>query len=330
MPGFESSNETGTVIAPQLWICAPSRALTLKAGCDQIDHSRIDAAQAALRDLGWIVREADNVRCIDKSFAGSDLQRAKGFEQAMCTEGADLVMAIRGGSGAVRTLDLIDWRRIADAHAVFMGLSDLTAINLALYAKCKKASWQGPVAASFAKPNETKLRYFTRAMSSSFFEETFEVSGGDVHAEGILWGGNLSVLTSLIGTPYFPRIEGGILYLEDINEPAWRISRMLWQLKLAGVLQRQKLVIAADFTGADRCSGQGAAQYSLADALSECAVPVVSGLPFGHIEETICLPFGVHAEVSVQDHKMTIRADGCPAPTEHPGAEQANAPLWWV
>lgn len=323
-------NETKAVIEPELWICAPSRALMLRPGCGQIDHERIDAAEAALRSLGWNVREAANVRSIEKSFAGTDRQRALGFEEAMNAPGADLVMALRGGSGAARTLDLIDWERVAESHAVFMGLSDLTAINLALYAKCGKASWQGPVAASFSTPNETKMRYFKRATSDSFFEETFDSCSADLRAEGVLWGGNLSVLTSLIGTPYFPQIEGGILYLEDINEPAWRISRMLSQLKLSGVLARQRLVIAADFTGADKNAGEGAGAYRLADAMAECGVPVVHGLPFGHIASTMCMPFGVYGEVTVCDRMMTIRADGCPAPTEYPGAQQANAPLWWV
>lgn len=319
-----------SVISPELWICAPSRALTVKPGVDEIDHARIDAAERSLEALGWCVREASNIRTIDKSFAGSDRERALGFEEAMCAPQADLVMALRGGSGAARMLDLVDWERVGRSHAVFMGLSDLTAVNLALYAKCGKASWQGPMAASFAVPNETKLAFFRRAMSSPVFDETLEVESVDLKAEGILWGGNLSVLTSLVGTPYFPVIDGGILYLEDIGEPAWRITRMISQLKLSGVLARQRLVLAGDFTGADVNAGEGRYCYTLADALAECGVPVVSGLPFGHIASTMCLPFGVPASVEVKDKQLTLRVVDSPVPTEYPGAEQANGPLWWV
>ena len=209
-----------TVIAPELWICAPSRALTVVPGDERIDHERIDAASGALRALGWSVKEAANVRQVDKSFAGTDAQRAAGFEEAMCAPQADLVLALRGGSGTARILDRINWDRVGASHAVFMGLSDLTAINLALYAKCGKASWQGPVAAAFSIPDETRVEFFMRAMSRPLFEEKLVAQGEAIEAEGVLWGGNLSVLTSLIGTPYFPQIDGGILYLEDINEPA--------------------------------------------------------------------------------------------------------------
>ena len=97
---------------------------------------------------------------------------------------------------------------------------------------------------------------------------------------------------------------------------------MLSQLKLSGVLQRQKLILAGDFTGTDRNAGSGAGRYTLRDAMSECGLPVVYGLPYGHINSTMCLPFGVSGRVT--------RADNCPVPTEFPGAQQANAPLWWV
>lgn len=318
------------VISPQLWICAPSRALVVKPGVDAFDHARLEAAERALTGLGWHVNEAANVRTIHQSFAGADRERAAGFEQAMTDPAADLVMALRGGSGAARILERIDWKAVSRSQAVFMGLSDLTAINLALYAKCGKPSWQGPVAASFAKPDAQKLSFFTRAMTSPVFEERLAVAGGDIAVEGILWGGNLSVLTSLIGTPYFPKIEGGILYLEDIHEPAWRISRMISQLHLSGVLARQQLVLAGDFAGADANPGLGACRYTLADALSECGVPVVSGLPFGHISGTMCLPFGVMAKAAVKNGELCLRVPESPVSTEYPGAQQANGPLWWV
>lgn len=314
------------VIAPELWICAPSRALMTSETVPRVDHARIDAAEAALRALGWRVKEAANVRSLEKSYAGGDAERARGFEEAMCAQGADLVLGLRGGSGAARTLEFINWDKVARSQAVFMGLSDLTALNLALYTKCGKPSWQGPVASAFAAIDARELDCFERAMSRPDFEETVSVNGADFSGSGTLWGGNLSVLTSLIGTPYFPQIEDGILYLEDINEPAWRISRMLSQLHLSGVLARQRLVIAGDFAGADR----GAFGYTLADAFSVCEAPVVFGLPFGHIRGTMSMPFGVSAQIRVRDQQMTIRADGCPVPTEHPGAEQANGPLWWM
>ena len=97
-----------TVIAPELWICAPSRALTVSPGDEKIDHARIDAAVSTLRELGWSVNEAANVRKVHKSFAGTDAERAAGFEEAMCAPEADLVLALRGGSGAARLLERID------------------------------------------------------------------------------------------------------------------------------------------------------------------------------------------------------------------------------
>ena len=318
------------VTTPELWICAPSRALVTAPGVPEIDAARLEKAEDALRSLGWIVREAANVRSLEKSFAGTDIERARGFEEAMCAPSADLVLGVRGGSGAARILELVDWEKIAGSQAVFMGLSDMTALNLALLAKCGKASWQGPVAASFAVKNAVKEERFMRALSGPSFSETMPVAGPDITVEGTLWGGNLSVLTSLIGTPYFPDIQGGILYLEDIHEPAWRISRMVSHLELAGVLKKQKLILACDFTGADKNAGQGDCRCSLADMLAQTGLPVVSGIPFGHIADTMSLPFGVKARVAVENGTMTLTAPECPAPTEFPGAEAADGPLWWI
>lgn len=330
MPRSEEFRERLRMTQPQLWICAPSRALMSSAAENEVDHARIDAAEAALHALGWTVCEADNVRSLARSFAGEDDERARGFEQAMCAPEADLVLALRGGSGAARILDKVDWDAVGASQAVFAGFSDLTAINLALLARCGKASWQGPVAASFAQTDALRDERFMRALSGPSFEQTLSAQGEDVHVEGFLWGGNLSVLTSLIGTPYFPKVDDGILYLEDVNEPAWRISRMISQLRLSGVLSRQKLVLAGDFTGADRNAGVGGARYALQDALRECGVAVIRGLPFGHIASSLTLPFGVKGEVRMVGGELTVRAFDCPVPTEFPGAEQANGPLWWI
>ena len=105
---------------------------------------------------------------------------------------------------------------------------------------------------------------------------------------------------------------------------------MISQLRLSGVLKRQQLVLVGDFTGSDRNAGIGAGRYTLQDAMAECGLPVVFGLPYGHIASTMSLPFGVSARVVMQDETLVIRADNCPVPTEFPGAQQANAPLWWV
>ena len=327
---FEAAD---AVNRPVIAVTAPARACVLDA-TGKINEARIEAAASGLRALGWDVLLTENVALVERGFGGTDAVRARELMRAMTDPAVDVVMPIRGGYGTARLLPLLDWEALRHSQAVFVGLSDLTAFNLALFAQTRRASWQGPVAAAFANPNAARDAAFMRAMSEGAFYLEEGVEGDRAEVEGILWGGNLTVLASLLGTPYFPDIEDGILYVEDINEPAWRIERLFNQLIQSGVLGSQRLIVVGDTTGCDAGRRPGAADFNLADALNyvRCTtgVPVASGLTFGHVPDTATLPFGVPARVVCDGTMISIEVDRAPVPTLSPAVDGVRGPNWWV
>lgn len=316
-----------------LCITAPARACIVPH-TDTIDAERIHRAKAHLREMGWRVKTTDNLEFIEQGFAGDDATRARALMQAMCEADNDVVMALRGGYGTARILEYLDWQALGQAKAVFVGLSDLTAFNLALLAKTGRASWQGPVAGAFSKESLVRDAAFSEAMRGPGFALEVSASGHRAEVEGLLWGGNLTVLTSLLGTAYMPEITDGILFLEDVAEPAWRIERMLVQLIDSGVLSSQRMIVVGDMQGHERGLGVGRAALTLDDVWqyvhAKTGLPVVRGLPFGHITDTVTMPVGVHARACFDGTMLTIESDAPPTPAEAPGLLSARALLWWV
>ena len=274
------------------------------------DRAAMARGVARLREAGC---ELDGLEVLDRSeqrYAGSDAERAADLN-ALATrdELPDIALAIRGGYGATRLLTQLHYdalrERLGGSHAVLVGHSDFTALQLALYAKSGLCTFSGPMlGADFGAEalSEFTWRHFwdtVRAPSAQV--EWATTSGLELDVEGPLWGGNLAVLCSLIGTPYFPAIEGGILFVEDVGEPPFRIERMLYQLHLSGVLGRQRALLLGNFS---QCRPSGYDNgYGLADSFAQIrrasAMPVIDGLPTGHEPDKFTLPFGVPARLKV-------------------------------
>jgi muramoyltetrapeptide carboxypeptidase len=151
---------------------------------------------------------------------------------------------------------------------------------------------------------------FWQAMHDATVDVAFDTTNADRHdVEGTLWGGNLAMLCSLLGTPWMPVVDGGILFVEDINEQPYRIERMLFQLQQAGVLDRQKMLLCGDFSGfrvAPYDNGYGIVE-ALAAVRSTTRVPFVTGLPFGHVPTKATLAVGAVAHVEVADGRVRLR-----------------------
>jgi muramoyltetrapeptide carboxypeptidase len=233
----------------------------------------------------------------------------------------EVALATRGGYGLTRLLDQVDWKLLAHSieHGTrWVGYSDLTALQNGLIARHKGlATWAGPLACDdFGRSeadggvDEVTRDCFLEAMSGALeavgFRETGAARGetpfDGLEARGVLWGGNLTVLCSLLGTPHWPKIKGGILFLEDVNEHPYRVERMLLQLQQAGVIDAQAAVLLGDFGGwAKSPHDRG---YGVKDAVAALRVrtktPVLMGLPFGHIRTKVCLPVGAKVELYVQ------------------------------
>ena len=253
-------------------------------------------------------------------FAGDDATRLAAIGRAAASH-ADVAMIARGGYGLTRLLADLPYDAIAKsaAHGTrWVGLSDFTAFQAALYAKTGAVTWQGPdVVADFGKadgPDEIMRACFEDLLLSQGEGTGWRLPASEARLEGWetagrLWGGNLSMLCGLLGTPYFPSIKGGILFLEDVGEHPYRIERMLTQLLHAGVLGRQKAVLMGQFTNYKLVSGhdKGFKFATVVDWLrSQIAAPVFTGLPFGHVATKVLLPFGAPVDLSVQGRDAMV------------------------
>ncbi len=203
----------------------------------------------------------------------------------------DAVMITRGGYGLSRLIDRIDWPLVADSVArgcKWIGYSDFTAFHLALLARTGAVSYAGPAfSGDFAGegPSQFSFEQFAGLFGSGPGPIRWRESAQrGLDLQGVLWGGNLSLICSLVGTPWLPDIEGGLLFVEDVSEHPYRIERMLHHLFHAGVLARQKALIFGEFSAWKAVPhDRGYGLEAMTDYWrSRLTVPIISGLPFGH------------------------------------------------
>lgn len=256
--------------------------------------------------MGFQVRADEGALERHERFAGTDAQRLQAIYRALA-QPLPIVMATRGGYGLSRLLSLIDWKAVAESGKRFVGHSDFTAFSLALLAQTGAISYAGPAAAfDFGDEDLDELTpdLFAECMRNELEILSFEAPDSDaVDARGILWGGNLAMVASLTGTPYMPDIDGGILFLEDVAEHPYRVERMLTQLWHAGILGRQQAIVLGHFT--DYRLGSHDNGYNM-DAVirwlrSTVDVPVVTGLPYGHVKTKATLPVGQKVGIATED-----------------------------
>lgn len=271
-----------------------------------MEPQRLELASQRLKQQGFAVDIDPDALAVYERFAGTDAQRLAAVQRSL-QQPQPIVMATRGGYGLSRILGQIDWRAVADSGKRFVGMSDFTAFNLALLAQTGAISYTGPTAiADFGgeETDELTTELFGELMRGELELFSFESEDSDaVDGHGVLWGGNLALVCSLLGTPYFPQVDGGILFLEDVGEAPYRVERMLTQLWHAGVLNRQMAVVLGRFTAYKTgASDNGFEMESVVRWLRETVkVPVVTGLPYGHVEVKVSLPIGQEVGLATED-----------------------------
>lgn len=269
-------------------------------------------AAARLARLGFAVEIDEAATARMQRFAGDDETRLAALHR-VAAAAPSVALATRGGYGLTRVLDRIDWKRIARSVAAgtrWVGMSDMTSLQLGLLAHAEGVTWAGPLACDdFGKSaaeggvDDVTEACFVEAMSGALEAVGFRTAAGhdglDVH--GTLWGGNLCVVNSLLATPHWPRIKGGILFLEDVNEHPYRVERNLLQLQQAGVLDAQKAVVLGAVSGFRKSPLDRG--YSLASMLERVRAatrtPILTGLPFGHVPTKVSLPVGANVRLLV-------------------------------
>jgi muramoyltetrapeptide carboxypeptidase len=266
----------------------------------------VAAAEANTRVFGWEPVVGESVLACDGYLAGSDAQRLADINWALNDATIDALWCIRGGYGITRILDEIDYDALIRHPKPVIGYSDITALHCAIGQRCHLVSYHAPTARATMTP-------FTR----NSFERALifgEDPCGTAHsartvragtAQGRVMGGNVALLSALCGTPYAPDLRDAILVLEDINEPVYRIDRMLHQLAMTGALAEVRGIAFGQCTGCEDGDDGAREGRTLDRVLREVAdrftIPCVAGFPFGHVDDQWSLPLGYLA---------TLDADG--------------------
>ena len=276
-------------------------------------------AATRLARLGFDVELDEAATLRSQRFAGDDEARLAAIHR-IAARRPSIALATRGGYGLTRLLDRIDWKRMAksvEGGTRWVGMSDLTSLQLGLLAHAQGITWAGPLACddfgrrdSEGGVDDVTRDCFVEAMGGELEAVGFRTEAGfdGLDAAGVLWGGNLCVVNSLLATPHLPRIKNGILFLEDVNEHPYRIERNLLQLQQAGVLDAQRAVVLGAFTAWKKSPNDRG--YSLKTAIERVRAatrtPILTGLPFGHVPTKVSLPVGARARLLVDGRDAFI------------------------
>ena len=298
-----------------IYIYSPSGAVR--------DKAAFKRGVARLKKLGHEVELDANALSRQTRFAGDDATRLSAIKRAAAS-GADVAMISRGGYGLTRILPDLPYKALAkaiDKGTQFVGLSDFTAFQNALLAKTRAVTWAGPALGEdfgAEQPDDIMEACFDDMLSGQGEGAGWRLSAACVKAQtktdgvwardALLWGGNLTVLCSLLGTPFFPQVKQGVLFLEDVGEHPYRIERMLTQLLHAGVLAQQKAIVLGQFTQYKLTPhDQGFQMQSVVNWLrAHTKVPVLTDLPFGHVPTKVCLPVGQRVSLLVENRDALL------------------------
>lgn len=293
-----------------IYIYSPSGAVR--------DKAAFRRGVAQLKAMGHDVQIDEAALSSHLRFAGDDDTRLAAIARAAAS-GADVALITRGGYGLTRILDRIPYKAVAkaiDKGTAFVGLSDFTAFQLALLAKTGRVTWAGPALGedfgAEAGPDDIMTACFDDLLHGQGEGTGWRLPARDAGVSikpvrnAVLWGGNLCVLTNLLGTPYFPAIDKGVLFLEDVGEHPYRIERMLDQLRHVGVLARQRAIVLGQFSNYRSVPhDRGFKLQTVVDRLRELIkVPVLTGLPFGHVPTKVLLPVGATVEMVQQEREI--------------------------
>lgn len=294
-----------------IYIFSPSSAVR--------DKPAFRRGLARLRALGHEVEVDEAALASHLRFAGDDDTRLAAIDRAAAS-GADVALISRGGYGLTRILPRIRYKAVARAveqGTRFVGLSDFTAFQNALLAKTGAVTWAGPALGEDfgvdGAPDDIMEACFDDLISGQGEGAGWQLpknspalpqraAGAWQVKDAVLWGGNLSVLATLVGTPWMPDVKGGILFLEDVHEHPYRVERLLTQLLHAGILARQKAVLIGQFTNYKLVPhDKGFKLQTVIDWVGgQIKAPVLQGLPFGHVATKVALPVGARVTLAVE------------------------------
>lgn len=276
----------------------------------------LELAVAAAESLGYRVKVFESCRARYGYLSGDDALRARDVNLAFADDSVQAVVCLRGGYGAPRILDLLDYDAIAASPKVFTGFSDITGLHLALFAKARLVTFHSPMPTGdgiLPTFDPFTLASLRAALSDAALgcplqnppDQPMRSFAPGV-CEGELVGGNLSLLAALVGTPYFPDLKGKLLFFEDVNEYLYRVDRMLTQLRLSGALDACAGFVLGGFTSCENEYPDLALPFGqiLADILPP-GKPVLTNVRAGHLTPKLTLPLGVRYRLDADASTLT-------------------------
>ena len=292
----------------------PGDLIGIVSPSGSFERERLRPGLSYLRKRGFRVRVGSAVYDRDRYLAGQDADRAKDLNAMFSDPEVRAVFAARGGFGAARVLEFLDYEAIRSDPKPLTGFSDTTALQLGIYGRTGMVSYSGVTlcgdvtASGILEVTETSL---WNALVRGRFDEMAGVAAlRGRAAEGTLLGGCLSVIASLVGTGYLPDTSGALLFLEDVNEAPYRVDRMLTQLRMAGVFDRVAGVVFGQFKDCEpEREEEGTVDNVLRDFSTSVTAPVFWGLPYGHGEGRRVLPIGLRAAVDGSRGSLIVEAD---------------------
>ena len=290
----------------------PGDTVGIIAPASNIQRDLLEKGCATLRELGYTPFYFDSIFEQDLYFAGSVERRARELEEMFTRDEVRAIICARGGYGSNYLLRELNPQKIVPYPKIFAGYSDITTLLTCFADSAGMVAFHGPmVTKDFVHPDGVDLAAWEAALGGV---SQWEIDGNDVkpliegRAEGILYGGCLSMLVASLGTPHEIRTSGTILFLEDIATKPYQVDRMLMQLKLAGKLELVKGIIFGEMVDCVQTKAQG---YTLEEVvlhvIGDLGVPVAFGLPSGHVtRRNITLPIGVQAALRVSSTQVSL------------------------
>ena len=281
------------------------------------DHEKIGQAVTYLEKLGYRVKPASHFNCQGEHRRELDRRKRHDLHEMFADRSVKAIFCLRGGSGATRLLEKLDYGLIAQNPKILAGYSDITALSIALYAKTGLITFSGPMLATeLHSPSPYTEENFWKVLEST--STTHQIINHPSHpvriykkgsASGTLLAGNLTVLSCLVGTPYLPQMKESLMLIEDINEEPYRIDRLLSHFYNAGLLQRCSGLLFGQFRREAMAFDR---EHPLLDILSYYTdkmaphIPVVAGLSYGHIDDFLTIPVGADCTLLAGEEQLSI------------------------
>ncbi len=300
----QTDNLNHPVLPPRL---KAGDTIGIAAPSGPFDKSLFEKGMDVLRGMGFKVHVPEAVYQREGFLAGPDEVRAKVLNALFADPSIQGIVCARGGYGATRVLPHLDWETIRRHPKVFVGFSDITVLHWALRARAGLVTFHGPMGTTLGKTPE---HYRVLLRQALMFDAPVDLAPPKVtvlnhgKAAGPVVGGNLTLLSHLVGTPYPPRFDGSLLFIEDVSEAPYRLDRMLVQMTLAGCFEGVAGLVLGKFRD---CGADAEIHDVFMRTFGPLGIPVVAGFPIGHGENNATLPMGLIARLTTRPARLAYQ-----------------------